>query len=216
MCRVTGGLSSNPYARPCCGRDLPLGKITLVALSVILIGLGLAAYFYGPQILPQLFTTTTRQIVGAAILGGAGVLLDLALLIKYCCDRRKKRVETLAAAAPRQRKVQAPHRQIIRYGEASGNRFILTLGEQAFDQLALGKGIQQPGVVLTRTDTQVHIQAHNGVLSQEHVHANHFRFNAPDDCFSMRPKAEWTVAIDSEEVPIMIVFDDKFINTRCA
>jgi len=157
MCRVICGSSSDPLGQSSFCRNLPKGKIALVALSVLMIGLGLAVYFYGPQILPQVFSTTTCQIAGAAVLGGVGVFIDVALIIQYCCNRYKERTDSLSRR-PTPVHVRPPVKLTVHYGrEDGGSRFLLTMGGQAYDQLKCGERVRQPAVVLTRTDDKVHI-----------------------------------------------------------
>ncbi|MCC5831997.1 MAG: hypothetical protein JJU12_03020 [Chlamydiales bacterium] len=59
----------------------------MVALSVILIGSGVAAYYFGPQLLPQIFTTSARHIAISAGLAGIGLLLETGLVISICMKK---------------------------------------------------------------------------------------------------------------------------------
>jgi enterochelin esterase-like enzyme len=99
----------------------------------------------------------------------------------------------------------------VHYFKDENGHFFLTLGEANLNRLIRNEQISAPAVIVERKINEVHIQAINGVLCREKRNPNHFRFYKPEEL--IQGKAEWTIPSDSEEIPIMILFDDKCINT---
>lgn len=205
------GCGSNHYGHHGCCRDLPVGKISLVALSLIFIGVGIGAYFWGSQLLPQIFTTSAQQIAISAGIVGIGVLLDIGLLIHYCMKKCQQQEKKVSVSQPPQ--TADLSRLKVHYFKDVNGHFFLTLGEANLNRLIRNEKVSVPAVIVERREKEVHIQAINGVLCREKRNLNHFRFYKPEEIPALSCKAEWTVPSDSEKIPIMIIFDDKFINT---
>lgn len=188
--------------------DVPVGKISIVAFSVIFMGLGVAAYFYGPQFLPQFFATSISRIAISAGLAGVGVLLNIGLLIHCCIRHNQKRVENSVKPMP------VPNRnpsRLICYQCDQAGRLHITLGFANLEKLCRGEHVDVPAVTIERTPLNVKMRAVNGFLWQKSS-PEHFAFLEPDIA-TMSAKKECTLVIDSIENPVILFFCGKIINT---
>lgn len=230
ICSYTPSVNCNFL--PC--NQLSIGKIVLVALSILLIGLGIATYFYGPQILPQVFSTTKSQIIGLSVIGGCGILLGIGVALYSLRtlmkkpDFPKKKTKPLPPTCIVTERIPIGRR--IRFlGWSFGSKeefFFITFGDQALAKLKTTGNCEEPAVIVHRTAQGVNLRAINGgLLTPKEEGSRMYKFKSFSDekknvtltpvtlkGFKL-PYPTLDLPPDSEANPIVIVFDEKPIHT---